>query len=635
MSRNNIIKENNKKLFESRLQMKPKIGSKRAQISFEHKRYNDNLSLLNNSQPFTKVIFHKQTKNHSTLDNSFLNNINNNTSINKKIIKINKKNRQKTQNINFNISQNKSNILIKDITFFHLKKSPKNNESQNKTLINVNKKISKQNSNIKNVNRPIKSKTNRIGTITLNIKKNKNNNRNLNLINSITRSMTTINETNNNITINNSNYIMNNTNININNINTGNNRVIFKENLIPKFKLSSDMYIKIPNRSYKTNLNSNRNDSSSIKKFNRHNSFLMNKMQKIQKLKFGKKQNMNTTNFSMRLNDVIFGTNLNKGRNSLNLFKSTVINNSNKNTIDICKGYMQRNLFLGKYLGKLLQKSNNNTLKNGYNISRQRKQNRTLNFENYYYGNEIGYNNTSNSNSNSNSNRNLNTNNNIYLNKYILKDNDKKISRNIKNNIVNKTTYNKKILPQKSFHEELKTNIKSINNNENEIFSEEFNYINDTNNNYLHQKNEFKDIDKTEQIIEDNMNGTSTKINDEFLSSEKNDKINDTSVAEDSGLLSMNEVQDIIRYNDMCNVNKEDNFLFNKDDYNSFVEKNKENIFNKFFESNNNEKNNMFKVKTKKKYILIKDNIYNNKDFQAKNYLEFKINSHHSSSKKK
>ena len=74
------------------------------------------------------------------------------------------------------------------------------------------------------------------------------------------------------------------------------------------------------------------------------------------------------------------------------------------------------------------------------------------------------------------------------------------------------------------------------------------------------------------------MNGTSTKINDEFLSSEKNDKINDTSVAEDSGILSMNEVQDIIRYNDMCNVNKEDNFLFNKDDYNSFVEKNKENI---------------------------------------------------------
>ena len=69
MSRSNIIKENNKKLFEARLQMKPKLGEKRNQISFEYKRYNDNnLSLLNNSQPFTKVIFQKQLKNNSTLD---------------------------------------------------------------------------------------------------------------------------------------------------------------------------------------------------------------------------------------------------------------------------------------------------------------------------------------------------------------------------------------------------------------------------------------------------------------------------------------------------------------------------------------------------------------------------------------
>ena len=242
MSRNNIIKENNKKLFESRLQMKPKLGTKKNQISFEQKRYNDNLSLLNNSQPFSKVIIPKQLKNHSTLENSFLNNINNNSLINKKVIKINKKNRQKTQNLNINVSQNKSNVLIKDITFFNLKKSPKNNEIHNKTLINVNKKkISKQNSNYKNVIKQMKPKTNRVGTITLNIKKSKNNNRNLNVINSLTRSMTTINETNNNITINNSNYIMNNTNININNINNGNNRVFAKENLIPKFKLSNDI----------------------------------------------------------------------------------------------------------------------------------------------------------------------------------------------------------------------------------------------------------------------------------------------------------------------------------------------------------------------------------------------------------
>ena len=36
------------------------------------------------------------------------------------------------------------------------------------------------------------------------------------------------------------------------------------------------MYIKVPKRPYKTNLNSTRNDSSN-KKYNKNNSFLMNK----------------------------------------------------------------------------------------------------------------------------------------------------------------------------------------------------------------------------------------------------------------------------------------------------------------------------------------------------------------------
>ena len=676
MSRNNIIKENNKKLFESRLQMKPKLGTKKNQISFEQKRYNDNLSLLNNSQPFSKVIIPKQLKNHSTLENSFLNNINNNSLINKKVIKINKKNRQKTQNLNINVSQNKSNVLIKDITFFNLKKSPKNNEIHNKTLINVNKKkISKQNSNYKNVIKQMKPKTNRVGTITLNIKKSKNNNRNLNVINSLTRSMTTINETNNNITINNSNYIMNNTNININNINNGNNRVFAKENLIPKFKLSNDIYIKMPNKSYKTNINSNRNDSNSLKKINGHNSFLMNKMQKLKKIKIDKKPNMNNhTNFSVRLNDEIFGTNLNKGRNSLNFFKANTNNNNNtnKNTIDICKGFTQRNLFLGKYLGKLIQKGNNKIMKYSNNNSRQRKQNRTLNFENYYYNNnDICFNNISNtsSNHNSNSNRyatninnsiknNINLNNNAYLNGCLYKDYDKKISKNTNtnantsNNIANKaTTYNKKkIVSQKSYHEELNknnNNYKFINfpNNsshqDKELFSEDIYLINNNILNYDKEGNEFKDIDKTEQIIEENMNGISTKINDndndEFLSSEKNKIINDTSVAEDSGILSMNEVQDIIHYNNMGKVNKGDNYLFNDNDYNIFVGKNKEKIFGKFFDEYNNEKDNYFRVKPKKKYIVFKENssTNNNKDFHHRNYFELKINSRRDSSKKK
>ena len=630
MSRKNIIKENNKKLFESRLQMKTKTNTKRTQISFEHKRFSDNLSILNNSQPYTKIIFQKQLKNHSTLENSFLNNLNNlNNSINKKIIKINKKNRNKKQNFNLNISQNKSNILIKDITFFHLKKSPKNREDQNKTIINVNKRITKQNSKNKNINinigRQGRPKTNRQGGITLNIKKTKKNNRNINFINSITRSMTTINESNNNITINNSNYIMNNTNININNINNGNNRVILKEKFIPKFKITNDMYIKIPNRHYRTNLNSNRNESNSNKKFNRHNSFLLNKIQKIQKIKFGKRQNininLNNTNFNTRLNDVIFGSNINqKGRNSINLFKNNI--NNNKKTIDICKGFTQRNLFFGKYLGKLFQKkknNNNNSIKYSNNNSKRKNNNNTLNLEKI----EIGY----------NSNRNLNNKNTNYLNKFIfkekdkIKDNDnKKISRNIKNN-------NKKAPTQQS-----EISKKKLINN---IHSEEFNDINInlSSNNFINQINKFKDIDKTEQIIEDNINGTSTKINDEFFSTEKNKKI-DTSIEEESGILSMNEVQDIIHYNDMNDIRKENKYLFNYNDYNIFVEKYKQKICDIFFDNKDNINNinryNQNKLRSKKKYVTQEIiNNYNNKEFEIKNCIGFKIFSHNNSTKKK
>ena len=626
MSRSNIIKENNKKLFESRLQMKPKSGVKRSQISLEHKKYNDNLSILNNSQPFTKIIFHKQLKNHSTFDNSFLKNINNinNSTISKKIIKINKKNQLNTQNLNINKSQNKSNILIKDITFFHLKKSPKNKEEKNKTLINVNKRITKQNSKNKNISRQSRTKNNHLGGITINIKKPKKNNRNINFINSITRSMTTINETNN-ITINNSNYIMNNTNININNINNGNNRIIIKEKIIPKFKITNDMYIKIPNKPFRTNLNSKRNESSSKKKFNRHNSFLMNRIQKIQKIKFGKRQNinlnLNNTNFNSKLNDVIFETNLNqKGRNSINLLKNKNFSN-NKNTIDIYKGLTQRNLFLGKYLGKIFQKNKNYSTKYSKNNSRPKNQNYTLNLEklNEKYEKD------------KNSNRNLKTKNNNILTKFINKGIYKNVSRHIKHNKTNKSTYNKKILTQNE------DSIKNLINKKN-ILSEEFGNFN----NFINKINSLKDIDKTEQIIEDDINATNTKINEDFFSTEKNKNLNETSINDDSGILSMNEVKDIIYYNDMINIRKEDNYLFNYNDYNKYIDNYKYKVYNKFFGNNEDNLNyytkyNQNKLITKKKYIITKDNInnFNDKDCQFKNYNVIKIYSHNNSSKKK
>jgi len=625
MSRNNIINENNKKLFESRLQMRTKDKLKRGQISFEYKGCNDSASLLNNSQPFAKVIFNKQWKQqNSTLENS-INNINNSIT-NKRIIKINKRNKQK--NINFNLSQNKSNILIKDITFFHLKKSPKSNEIRNKTLINLNKPIVKviNNNNKYHNNNKNKKKMNRIGTITLDIKKaKKDNSRKFNIINSITRSMTTINESNKNITINNSNYIMNNTNININNINGGNNKVIIKEKIIPKFRLSNnDTYIKISNIPYKTNTNNknktnrynfvNRNNSSSNKIVNRHNSFLNNKKEKAQKIKIDKKQILNKTNFSKYLNEVIFGPNFNKKwRNSINLLQNNINNNINKQTIDICPGYTQRGLFFNKYLGKLLQKRNKE-YKFSNNNSKGKKQNTTINTE---Y--EKGY----------NSNRNLN---NIYLSKKLSKEKDKKISRNSNNILLKNNLTNNKVMnvakPFKTYNEQVKQNLFNPN-----LCYEEFdfdeNFYSTTNGN-----NQYKDIDKTEQIIEDNINAGSTKTNDEFFSEEKNNKANNTSIIEDSGILSMNEVQDIIYYNDMSDINKEDDFLFRFNDHKKFVEKNKKKINNMFFESNNFIKENYIldKAKIRKNFHVFKAN---NKELQIKNFIDSKIRSHNNSLKKK
>ena len=595
MSRNNIIKENNKKLFESRLQMKPKSGMKATQTSFENKTFNDNFSLVNNSQNFAKIMIQKQLKNHSTIENSFLNNINNST-INKKIIKINKKNRLNTKYLNINLSQNKSNIFIKDITFFHLKKSPKNKDAQNKT-INVNKRITKLNSKNNSVKRNtnIKNSQNRLAAITLNIKKFKKSKRNQNLINSIKRSMTAINETNN-IIINNSNYIMNNTNININNIN---NKIIFKNKFAPKEKITNNnMFIKLPNYPYRTNLNSKRNDSNPKENINRHNSLLMNKIQKLQKFKIEKKQNIiKNKNINYRLNGLIFSSNLNqKGRNSINLLKND-INVNNKKTIDISKGFTQRSLFMGKNVRKSIQKGNNNSVKFSKNNSKNKKQNNTLNFD-ISVKNENDF----------NSNRNLNIHENNLSNKFLIKekDNKKNFSRNSKNNLINKSTYNKQIFVQKL--NTINKSNKTLANKDKKLHPEEL-YILDIKNNLNQNHNkkiEFKDIDKTEQVIEDILDINKENLNDDFFSTEKDNKINDTSKEEDSGILSMDEVKDIIIYHDMKDVRKKDNFLFNYNDHNEFVQKNGEKLKEIFFDNRDNYDINHYKVKSGKKYISLK-----------------------------
>ena len=616
MSRNSIIKENNKKLFESRLQLKSKSGNKNHQLYFENKLHNENSSILNYSQPFTQDIFKKHLKNNSTLESSFLKNINN--SLNRKFIKININSKPKSKNEKIKRNQNKSNILIKDITYYHFKNSSKNSDIQNKTIINVNKRLMKKKSRNININRLPVEKTDRIGLITLNIKKPKITNKNFHFINSISRSMTTINKLNKNITINNSNYIMNNTNISINNFNNGNKEIIFKEQLMPKFKLANDIFIRIPNKVYRTNLNSKRNDSNSDKKFLKNNSI------KIKKVKIKKKDNSNNTkkNFRNRLNDLIINYNNNisqTDQNSLNILKN------NKKTIDAYKESMKRNYILGKYLGKLLQKNNNRIIKNSQQNSLKKSHFNSKNLNIDKYSNNFG--------NISNINRYIYNKNNNYLKKLIKKDKNKnkKFSRNIKNTIINKNSYSNKILTQDI--KPLKKNINKKDFNYN-IYYKKNNNIN-VNNNTTNKSNKlYKEIDNSEIIFKDNINNNGeknkSKIKDEFISTEKNEKIEDSSLEEDSGILSINQVEDIITYNNMNDIKKKDNFLFNYNDYNNFVKLYKNKLCNKFFD------NNTFIFQPKKKTTVPKENISNRKEYNIRNYIELnKISLNNSIKKKK
>ena len=582
MSRNYIIKEN-KRLFESRLQIKINSNSKINKIFLDNKQNNStSISFMNSTQPFTKVIFHKYKKNESVLDSSSINEINLNSSINKKTIKT-KKNRNKKNNFNMNSSHNKSNILIKDITFFHLKNSPIDNNKQNKTIISVNKRMTTQNSNSRSLNK--KNGNNIIGAITLDIKKNRVYNKEINSFNSLAKSINISNENNKVIKTRNKNIT-----------NDLYNKLIFKDKFVSKFRLKNYQH-------------KNCRNSSSLKKHtNRHNSFLLHK---IHKIKHEKKTNLNSTNITD--NNIIIGN------IPTHIGRNIKINKNKK--IDISTsllGYTQRNLFYDKNYKKIY-KNTFGEIKKSYNKfinnSILQKNCNTINYDNK--GNI--------------SNRNLYNKN--YLNSLLLKDKDKdkKVSRNYKNNINKKYTYNK--INKQSGTQELISLNNQKNNKTNKIY-EDTNENNKMIQNCINKyDNNYKYIDKTEEIIEDNNNGASTKTNDEFYSESKNKKKNESSIQEDSGILSMNEIEDIICYNNMYDISKEENYLFTRGDYDNYVKKHKKNIYNLFFD-NKCETYRQSKIKIKKKLIIINDNI--NKDHQFNSdFNDLKIYSYNNSSRKK
>ena len=135
---NEIIMESNKKLFESRLQMKLNSSLKIKQINSNKNKIRNltNLYFLN-GDIFSTNISHIKRKNKSGLEKTSNNFIKKNISSENKYKKINK---QRNKN-NLIINNNTSNIIIKDISFFDSKNSlaNKNNFHQ---IINKNKKVS-------------------------------------------------------------------------------------------------------------------------------------------------------------------------------------------------------------------------------------------------------------------------------------------------------------------------------------------------------------------------------------------------------------------------------------------------------------------------------------------------------------
>ena len=574
MSRNNITFESNKRLFESRLQMKTNSNSIN-KISLEKKSNNNiNASFLNNTQPYTRVIFNKNRKNQSTLENSFFNNINNNFSINKKIIKIRKnRNRNKKISLNVNASHDKSSILIKDITFYHLKNSFNENDRRNKTILNINKKMTQQNSINKSMGR--KNKNHKLDSISLNSKKIRKNNEDTNSLSSTKKKM--------------------NLNIENKNNSNNNNKLIFKDKYISKFKLKSRQVKK--------------RNGSSLKKNSHHQNSLL--IHKIKKIRLNKKPDLNSA--IMTNNNSILGQNLNqKGRN--------------KNGLDISigkLGHTQRNLFADKNIKKLYKntfgetKYKNNKLSN--NNSTLKQVNHTINYDN----NKI----KANKNKKAFNNSNINSSN--ISNKFLLKNKEKKMGRNYKNNINKKFTFNK--FNKKGESLEFKALNISKRNNANKKLKVLDKKNEKNNQSILKSKNE-KIKDKKEEIKEDNNNGTSTKTNDEFFSEKKDDKINESSIEEDSGILSMNEIEDIIIYNDMKDIDKDDNYLFKLDDRDNFIKDYKKIITNLFFDNENHSSENykQSKIRIKKKLVEINNTI--NNDYHKNNFKDLNVYTNYNNS---
>ena len=558
---NEIIMESNKKLFESRLQMKLNSSLKIKQINSNKNKIRNltNLYFLN-GDIFSTNISHIKRKNKSGLEKTSNNFIKKNISSENKYKKINK---QRNKN-NLIINNNTSNIIIKDISFFDSKNSlaNKNNFHQ---IINKNKKVSTfNNSQYKIKEKNSNKRINKVKQdLYINNKRTKIFNHNKYCL-SYKDFAYDNNKTNNNIGI-------------LNNI----------KKKISKSKMS------ISNR---INKSMKKRNNSSIKKDKENNdtyqSFFVQKIKIIKKKKKPYLKNI-SINSSKNNNKITQKKSLNK---TGKIFRNFIYQNYNDK-------YM-RNTYRHLFIKKGLDNTHKNSLVN------------------LYYNTNI--NNSSILNNKKKKSERITKMNNI--NKLILKPKKNKVYNNKfnENNIINK------IRKKNDSINKLHINQSTHNKTAKEINPIFYNH-------YLNDNNKY--IDKKEEIVDD-FNIKSTKTNDDIFSEENERKIEETSIEEESGILSMNEIEDIIVYNNMKDINKEDDYLFEKNDYDNYLSENQEKIYSLFFDKNvdNNEKNKIIKINPKKKINeKKKENKIINKSKLANNNKEkeFKILSYNNSIKKK
>ena len=500
---NEIIMENNKKLFESRLQMKLNSSLKIKQINANKNKIRNltNLYFLN-ADIFSTNISHIKRKNKSGLEKTSNNFIKKNISSENKYKKINK---QRNKN-NLIINNNTSNIIIKDISFFDSKNSlaNKNNFHQ---IINKNKKVSTfNNSQYKIKEKNSNKRINKVKQdLYINNKRTKIFNHNKYCL-SYKDFAYDNNKTNNNIGI-------------LNNI----------KKKISKSKMS------ISNR---INKSMKKRNNSSIKKDKENNdtyqSFFVQKIKIIKKKKKPYLKNI-SINSSKNNNKITQKKSLNK---TGKIFRNFIYQNYNDK-------YM-RNTYRHLFIKKGLDNTHKNSLVN------------------LYYNTNI--NNSSILNNKKKKSERITKMNNI--NKLILKPKKNKVYNNKfnENNIINK------IRKKNDSINKLHINQSTHNKTAKEINPIFYNH-------YLNDNNKY--IDKKEEIVDD-FNIKSTKTNDDIFSEENERKIEETSIEEESGILSMNEIEDIIVYNNMKDINKEDDYLFEKNDYDNYLSENQEKIYSLF-----------------------------------------------------